>query len=262
VVHRQPVRISVLFLSALLFLSGCGAPPPLYAPRYHGPVPEYYHVRRGDTLYSIGQRFGVDHQQIMLWNDIGDPGNLRLGQRLRLQPPPGQGGGSGTGEAGSVATKQAPRVDKVAVGGSGQSQGGGDGRASAGSQGPAPGDWRWPLQGRIIKEFGGEGRDPSNGIDIAANPGTEVRAASGGKVVYSGDGLRGYGNLVIIRHTGGYITTYAYNRVNLVGEDETVEAGDVVARAGETGAASEASLHFEVRHRTEPIDPLRVLPAQ
>jgi lipoprotein NlpD len=78
--------------------------------------------------------------------------------------------------------------------------------------------------------------------------------------VYSGDGLRGYGNLVIIRHGGGYITTYAYNRVNLVAEDDSVEAGDVVARVGETGAATEPSLHFEVRRRTEPIDPLKVLP--
>jgi lipoprotein NlpD len=257
VVHREPTRIAVLFLGVLLLLAGCGAPP-LYAPRYHGPTPDTYQVRRGDTLYSIGQRFGIDHQQIMLWNDIRDPGNLQLGQRLRLTAPPGQAGGADP----EVATKRQPRVGKVTVGKGGTRERSGGGETASAPTGGAPDGWRWPLSGRIIQRFGGDGRERSNGIDIAAAAGTEVRAAAAGKVVYSGNGLRGYGNLVIIRHGGGYITTYAYNRVNLVAEDDEVAAGDVVARVGQTGAASEESLHFEVRRRTEPIDPLSVLPAR
>lgn len=261
--ERTVSSIAAVLVGAFLLLAGC-APPPLYAPRYHGPTPDYYQVRRGDTLYSIGQRFGVDHKRIMLWNDIRDPGNLQLGQRLRLTAPPGQGGGPER----DVATKDEPRVGKVAVGGGSTSAGRGGGSASGkqagggGSEpeGGAPSTWRWPLDGRIIQRFGGDGREHNNGIDIAASAGTEVRAVAPGTVVYSGDGLRGYGNLVIIRHGGGYITTYAYNQVNLVAEDDSVEAGDVVARVGETGAATETSLHFEVRRRTEPIDPLKVLP--
>lgn len=231
-------------LLALLLLTGCGAPP-LYAPRYHGPTPEYYQVRRGDTLYSIGQRFGIDHQKIMLWNDIRDPGRLQLGARLRLRPPEGGSGGQGDARADSR-----PAAD------------GSDARKGAAlpPAGVGPETWRWPLSGRVAKPFGGDGRDRNNGIDIAAAAGTEVRAAAPGKVVYSGNGLRGYGNLIIIRHAGGYITTYAYNQVNLVAEDDEVAAGDVVARVGQTGAATEASLHFEVRHRTEPVDPMQVLP--
>ena len=262
--ERIAPSIVAVLVGAVLLLAGC-APPPLYAPRYHGPTPDYYQVRRGDTLYSIGQRFGVDHQQIMLWNDIRDPGNLQLGQRLRLTSPPGQ-----DTEPRDVATKSEPRVGKVAVGKSsaGESSArpdGGSTKASGGnskSLGGAPGAWRWPLEGRVIQRFGGDGREHNNGIDIAASAGTEIRAVAPGQVVYSGDGLRGYGNLVIIRHGGGYITTYAYNQVNLVAEDDTVEAGDVVARVGETGAATETSLHFEVRHRTEPMDPLKVLPSR
>ncbi|MEF8794110.1 MAG: M23 family metallopeptidase [Thiohalorhabdus sp.] len=257
-------RTAILCLSALLTLSGCGAPP-VYAPSYHGPTPEHYQVRRGDTLYSIGQRFHVDHQRIMLWNDIRDPQNLQVGQRLRLQPPSGDDGDTAT----EVATKGEPRVGKARVGdGSAGTEGAEEGeRDPAGGEraedeGTAPSGWRWPLKGRIIKQFGGEGRDRSNGIDIAAEAGTEIRAAAGGKVVYSGDGLRGYGNLVIIRHGGGYITTYAYNRVNLVAEDDRVASGDVVARVGRTGTADRESLHFEVRRRTEPVDPLEVLPAR
>ncbi|MFA9461632.1 peptidoglycan DD-metalloendopeptidase family protein [Thiohalorhabdus methylotrophus] len=251
-----------LFLSvaAPLALTGCGAPPPLYAPRYHGPTPPYYYVRRGDTLYSIGRRFGVDHRKIARWNDIENPSSLELSQRLRLIPPDGQsgdgggdtggrrgrdGGGSGT-DSQDVTTKEMPKVEKVAV----------QGQAEAGG----PGGWLWPVSGRIIRSYDPEGRSRSNGIDIAAPSGAEVRAAAPGQVVYAGDGLRGYGNLVIIRHGGGFLTTYAYNRENLVAEDDTVDAGQPVARVGKTGAAKQHSLHFEVRRRTDPIDPLQVLP--
>ena len=264
-------RNFLLFLGivlATLLLPGCGHPPPLYAPRYHGPTPPFYHVRPGDTLYSIGQRFGVDHQRIARWNDINNPSDLHLGQRLRLRPPDGAqtaaaDRGRPSGEASAAAgtdgadveAKARPRAGKVAV------SGGGGGSAGGGADtGEAPGRWRWPVAGEVIRGFSSGSRQRSNGIDIAAPAGSEVRAAAAGKVVYSGDGLRGYGNLVIIRHSGSYLTTYAYNRENLVAEDERVEAGQVVARVGETGAAERALLHFEVRRRTQPIDPMRVLP--
>jgi lipoprotein NlpD len=265
-----------LVLVTLLALAGCGgAPRP--ASGYQGPPPAVYYVRRGDTLYGIGQRFGVDHRKIARWNGIKDPGSLRLGQRLRLRPPSRRatrshqrsaqaqpsGGEEASGGDGSVAVVERPRAGKVAVArrDSGTDAGSGETGAEAGT-GAAPAGWQWPVAGEVIREFSTGGRDPSNGLDIAAEKGTPVRAAADGQVVYSGNGLRGYGNLVIIRHGGGYLTTYAYNQDNRVAEDDRVSAGDVVARVGATGAAERPSLHFEVRRRTEPIDPREVLPAQ
>lgn len=263
-------KLLLLFAFSLitLLLAGCGSPPPLYAPHYHGPTPTYYYVRPGETLYSIGQRFGVDHRKIARWSDIDDPGQLHRGQRLRLRPPQGSdsaahveggAGGKAQGESGGgTESKESPQAGKVAVAAD-------RGRTdrSAGSASPAgdpPGRWRWPVSGEVVTGFARGDRSRNNGIDIAAPAGSEVRAAASGRVVYSGDGLRGYGNLVIIRHSGDYLTTYAYNRENLVGEDDRVEAGGLVARVGQTGAAEQPALHFEVRRRTEPINPLRVLP--
>ena len=235
--HRIPV--AVLLGPLLLILAGCPVRP-IYAPQYHGPTPPYYRVRLGDTLYSIGQRFGLDHEKIARWNGIRNPGSLELGQRLRLRPP-------------------RDRAER-AKGAEGEAKAGAGEGASAAAPGPKPEGWQWPLEGRIITRFAGDDPRPNNGIDIAAPAGTEVRAVAGGRVVYSGDGLRGYGNLVIIRHSADYLTAYGYNRENLVAEDDKVEAGQVVARVGATGAAEESCLHFEVRRRTEPIDPLGVLP--
>ncbi|SCY65190.1 lipoprotein NlpD [Thiohalorhabdus denitrificans] len=250
----KPIRALVLAHGLLLILAGCGAPP-IQAPSYHGPAPEHYQVRRGDTVYSIAQRFGLDHEAVLAWNDIQDPSRLRTGQRLRLRPPRDANVGDGGAE-----TKDGPVASKAAVRG-----GGGEGdvaNTSGSSSTAAPGNWRWPLEGPIIQGFDDDGRDRNKGIEIGAPAGTEVRAAADGEVVYSGDGLRGYGNLVIVRHAGGYITAYAYNQANEVAEGDEVAAGDVVARVGSTGSASESSLHFELRRRTDAIDPLRVLPAR
>ncbi|MFP4560302.1 MAG: peptidoglycan DD-metalloendopeptidase family protein [Thiohalorhabdus sp.] len=247
----KPIRALVLAHGLLLILAGCGAPP-IHAPRYHGPAPEHYQVRRGDTVYSIAQRFDLDHKEVLAWNDIQDPDRLRVGQRLRLRPP--QDAKEETG----AESKDVPVGGKAAA----RSEGG-DG-AAADTSGPssteASENWRWPLEGPIVQEFDDDGRDRSKGIEIAAPAGTKIRAAADGEVVYSGDGLRGYGNLVILRHAGGYITAYAYNQANEVEEGDEVTAGDVVARVGSTGSASESSLHFEVRRRTDAIDPLGVLP--
>ncbi|KPV41761.1 hypothetical protein AN478_00590 [Thiohalorhabdus denitrificans] len=196
-------------------------------------------MRRGDTLATIGARFGVNYQDIIRWNDIEDPDDLEVSQRLRLVPPRGS-----EGEARDpIRVKGIPKATKVAVHGE-----------------EIPMQWLWPVQGPIVREFSPQGRTRNTGIDIAAPAGTEVLAAAPGRVVYAGDGLRGYGNLVILRHSSGFLTTYAYNRENLVAEDEWVEAGQAVARIGRTGSTEEDALHFEVRRRADPVDPLSVLP--
>jgi len=228
---RLRTTIALVLVTALL--AGCG---PSRVPSHTGPTPTFYHVRPGDTLFSIGQRFGVDPDKIQRWNGVEDPTDLKVGSKLRLRP---------------VRVKNGPQAAKAEKAATGQ------GPPSASLQ-DGPKEWQWPVGGRILNGFA-KG-DQRNGIDIAAREGSPVRAAADGEVVYSGDGLRGYGNLVILRHQGEFITTYAYNREILVGEGDRVQAGQAIARAGQTGNASEPSLHFEVRHRTEPIDPLRVLP--
>ncbi|MFP4559707.1 MAG: peptidoglycan DD-metalloendopeptidase family protein [Thiohalorhabdus sp.] len=202
-------------------------------------MPPYYFVQRGDTLAAIGERFGVDYRDVIRWNDIEDPANLEVSQRLRLVPPRG----SDREARDEIRVKGLPKATKVAVHG-----------------GEIPMQWLWPVQGPIVREFSTQGRSRNTGIDIAAPAGTEVLAAAPGRVVYAGDGLRGYGNLVILRHSSGFLTTYAYNRENLVAEDDWVEAGEPVARIGQTGSTEEDALHFEVRRRADPVDPLTVLP--
>jgi lipoprotein NlpD len=222
--------------------------------RYVGPPPLVYYVRRGDTFYSIGKSFGLDPAKIRRWNPDVDPADLRVGQALYLRRPPWR---EWTGGQEESAEK---------TGSSGGAQG--DEEARRGSEGPAQVtaedaralDWQWPLQGEVIQGFSAQGKRVSNGIHIAADEGTKVRAAAPGKVVYAGDGLRGYGNLVIVRHEKRYLTAYGYNRKLLVTEDEEVAGGQALAEVGRTGAAEQASLHFEVRRRSDPIDPLGVLP--
>jgi murein DD-endopeptidase MepM/ murein hydrolase activator NlpD len=115
----------------------------------------------------------------------------------------------------------------------------------------------WPVKGgKVTSGFGMRGRRPHEGIDIAAPEGTEILAAAAGTVIYAGSGVRGYGNLILLRHPGALVTVYAHNRRNRVVEKETVRAGQVIAEMGRTGNASASHLHFEVRRGEVPEDPL------
>jgi lipoprotein NlpD len=230
-------------------LGGCQNLPPLARPeRYVGPAPLIYYVRQGDTIYSIGRSFGVSPGKIRRWNPNVDPADLQVGQPLYLRPPPwrewaqaGDGeGASGEDSSASGDSSSQPRPATPA-----------DAQAL---------DWQWPLKGEVIRKFSASGKQVSNGIHIAGAEGSTVRAAAGGQVVYAGDGLRGYGNLVILRHSKHYLTAYGYNQELLVAEDDQVQGGEPVAKVGQTGAAERPSLHFEVRRRADPIDPLAVLP--
>jgi murein DD-endopeptidase MepM/ murein hydrolase activator NlpD len=119
---------------------------------------------------------------------------------------------------------------------------------------------RWPLRGKVISEFGPKANGLKNeGINIAVPEGTSVRAAEGGVVAYAGNELKGYGNLVLIRHTGGYVTAYAHAKELLVKRGDTVNKGDVIAKAGQTGAVSSPQLHFEVRKGATALDPLKFM---
>ncbi len=205
-----------------------------------------YEVVPGDTLYRIAWRHGVRPEWIVEWNQLESPERLRVGQQLMLNPPAGFRPGP-------------PPQPRVAAGASPP-------RAPAAPPPPkAPPDynldWAWPARGEIVRTFAdGASGGGKQGIEIAGAEGDAVRAASAGQVVYAGSGLRGYGNLIIIRHDDRFLTAYGYNQRILVDEGSRVAKGDRIAEMGRAAGADRASLHFELRIDGNAADPVRYLP--
>ncbi len=206
-------------------------------------------VQQYDTLYAISRREGYSHHQLARWNHLKSPYILKPGQKLRLSPPPNSLGGSATAEITTrpltkplahysvkatplapTATKELPaRIDR----------------------------WRWPVNGRVVQTF--KASDTSRkGIGIAGKQGQLVKAAAGGTVVYSGNGLINYGNLIIIKHSYSFLSAYAYNQSLLVKEGESVKQGQLIAKMGSLD--SKPQLHFEIRRNGKPVNPLHFLP--
>ena len=207
-------------------------------------------VRRGDTLYGIAFRNGLDYRDVAAWNGIGPPYTIYPGQRLRL---------SGPASAGRRVVQTRPPGEPVH-------------RPPTTSTPPRPAPtpasppaapasklgWAWPADGQLINTFAG-GDPTRQGIDIAGKRGDPVRAAADGVVVYSGAGLVGYGELVIVKHDESWLSAYGHNRARLVAEGARVRAGQQIAEMGRTGADRDM-LHFEIRYDGKPVDPLRYLP--
>jgi lipoprotein NlpD len=260
-----------------------------------------YVVQRGDTLFSIALAFGQDFRDLARWNALEDPSRIQVGQSLRIDRPPGDVvGGPGVVTApvvvaGALETRPlapvsgsapppagVPTSPGSAAVGSAQAT---TGAPTAGAPVPvvppivaagapptataaAPGsalpatvaslNWAWPAEGPVIEAFH-EARN--KGIDIGAPEGAPVAAAHDGQVVYVGNGLRGYGNLLIIKHTDDFVTAYAHNRSILVKQGQSVRRGERVAEVGRTDADS-PRLHFEIRRQGKPVDPLGLLPAR
>ncbi|MEM8982218.1 MAG: peptidoglycan DD-metalloendopeptidase family protein [Pseudomonadota bacterium] len=207
--------------------------------RWDRPSATTYVVRRGDTLYNIAWRYGLDHRDLARWNGLGDGRFIVPGQRLALT------GSVRTGSAGP--SPSAPP--------------GSPSRATPVAPQPAddpPPAWRWPLRGRIVARFGAD-RGARTGVLISASAGADVVAAADGKVVYAGSGLISYGQLLIVKHNDTHLSAYGHNESLLVGEGALVKSGQSIARVG-LGPGQEPALHFEIRRRGDPIDPLTVLP--
>mgnify|MGYP006421660603 CR=1 FL=1 len=234
--------------------------------------PSVYIVRSGDTPYSIAWRYGMDHRDLMRWNDIGDARNLRVGQRLRLYPDRAAAATSTTSTTRTSATGRG--VDPSRGNRADSAVGSDSGSASRGSAasvakpktearkgtGEPPGRWRWPTRGTVIARFG-DSRAGGRGVDIRGEAGQPVQATAAGDVVYSGDGLKAYGRLLIIRHEGDFLSAYAHNSELLVAEGDQVDAGQPLARMGRTREGT-ALLHFEIRRGGSPVDPLDYLPSR
>jgi lipoprotein NlpD len=279
-----------------LALVGCGSAPPNHAPVEdrtavgssapavvaavkpppgfeNAGKPGYYTVKPGDTLIRIGLETGQSQKDIGRWNALENPNKIEVGQVLRVIPPVG-------GEA-VVVTKPVTSSTVTTtpiVGSSPLPAKAASATATASAPVPAPVaapvkpapvpavvagaddelGWIWPGKGAVIADFD---EVKNKGVDIAGSAGDAVVAAADGKVVYAGAGLRGYGNLIILKHNNTYLTAYAHNQSLMVKEDQTVKKGQKIAEMGSSDA-DRVKLHFEVRRQGKPVDPLKYLPAK
>ncbi|KVG05516.1 peptidase [Burkholderia vietnamiensis] len=224
-----------------LFAAACAA---LLVACGSAPVgPGYYRVERGDTLYKIARDNRTSLANIVRWNHITNPDAIEVGQVLRVAPPPG----TTTASTSGTSTGSAPRSRPA-------------------PSAPVESNVKpassialiWPAAGNVVRTFDGS---KSKGIDIANSAGTPVQAAAAGTVVYAGNGLRGYGNLIILKHNADYLTAYAHNRALLVKEGQSVTQGQTIAEMGSSDS-DRVALHFELRYGGRSIDPARYLPAR
>lgn len=243
----------------------------------------YHTVEPGQTLYRISRAYGVDEKNLARLNGIDDPTQLRVGQRIFIPgvsqekkvaattappaaspvttarppspvtPPPSAPPASAPRPTTSPPkTSPPPTSSPPAVSAAPRTP------PSASSIGK--GHFSWPLQGQVVRRFGQKNSGPGQGIEIAAGKGTPVRSAAAGRVIYSGDGVRGYGNLIILRHDDNFFTVYAYNERNLVKDGTFVGKGEQIAAVGTPPGGGAPRLYFEVRQGKETVDPLFYLP--
>lgn len=224
----------------------------------------HYVVQRGDTLYSIAFRFGWDWKILAQRNRIAAPYVIRSGQVIRFD---GRTGSASTGVQSARNSNPSVRAkpQPVAVVSSGRVSPTASKTAQSApsyavksTTNNALGRWTWPANGVLIGKFSSNG-SLNKGIDLAGELGEPVLAASDGSVVYAGSGLRGYGELVIIKHSDTYVSAYGHNRRLLVREGQQVKVGQVIAEMGSTGT-DQVKLHFEIRRQGKPVDPLQYLP--
>ena len=230
-----------------------------------------YLVQRGDTLYSIAFRFGWDWKALAARNNIPPPYVIRPGQAIRFDPESGSAPVMAQPSRPVVQTP-APVVSRTPVPSTPVTVPSTPSPTPVITP-PAPSipskvepvarsakGWAWPASGAVIGKFSSNG-SLNKGIDIAGNLGQPVLAASDGAVVYAGSGLRGYGELVIIKHSDTYVSAYGHNRRLLVREGQQVKAGQHIAEMGSTGT-DRVKLHFEIRRQGKPVDPLQYLPSR
>lgn len=281
--HRMMFReVSRFWLAALtlLVLAGCTSSPRAPAPvetrgaitRMSAPAatpaaevvkvmpgaenagkPGYYTVQRGDTLTRIALDHGHSWRDLASWNNLPNAHLIEVGQVLRVAPPGATVEASGVvvqpmGGSAEVATASKPAAAPAPAPTS----------ASAPSANDEGLGFAWPATGTVVAGFD---EAKNKGLDIAGKAGDPVLAAADGQVVYAGAGLRGYGNLIILKHNNTFLTAYAHNQALLVKEDQKVRKGQKIAEMGKTDA-DRVKLHFEIRRQGKPVDPAKYLPAR
>jgi lipoprotein NlpD len=295
---KQTPRLALLTI-ALGLLAACSTPTrqapvvdrPVVSSRHAKPAPvpppaaavadetkqdsaNSYTVRKGDTLLRIALDHGQNYRDLVTWNNLADPDDIKVGQVLHVSPPErvasAQTNPVPMPEPRSAAPKkQLPAPTPIPAKGKELADTVKPDLKPDAASGPVPGtlvtandderlSWMWPATGKIVATFD-EGK--SKGIDIAGKLGQQVVAAGAGKVMYAGSGIRGYGNLVIVKHSNTLLSAYAHNKAIVVKEGDTVTKGQVIAEMGDTDADS-VKLHFEIRQQGKPVDPTRFLPGR
>jgi len=293
--HAQRLALTVLTLG---LLSACSsslrqapviertAPPPaatrapVPAPVHEKPdAPGTYTVHKGDTLIRIALDHGINYRDLAAWNNLADPDDIKVDQVLRLEAPAHVATAPvaqpKTEVKPAVPRKTEPKADKKPYSESAVAEMQKEGAKpettapTPPAGGIAPGatvtatdddklSWMWPTDGKVIATFD-EGKN--KGIDIAGKAGQQVLAAGAGKVMYAGSGVRGYGNLVVVKHSNSLLSAYAHNRAIVVKEGQTVNKGQIIAEMGDTDADT-VKLHFEIRQQGKPVDPTKFLPSR
>jgi len=245
------VLLPVLVVLAVV-LSGCAsrstqAPVTDLSTEVPTPAPgDSYVVKPGDTLYQIAQSHNTDVATLMRINGISDPTQLRVGQRLNLAPGAGAPASPPSSTAPSAATPlPVTPVETV------------ENKTPPRASDASLIEWGWPAAGNIIQNFNAN----TKGIDLAGTQGEPVVAAAAGEVMYAGNGVRGLGNLILIKHAKDFITAYAHNEKLLVKTGQKVQKGEKIATIGQSDTTT-PRLHFEIRRRGTPVNPLAYLPAR
>ena len=278
------IRRLLILMGFVLWLGGCApwapAPvedrsrtpepdrPPAASERVVSPVPGFYEVQRGDTLYSIAFRFGVDWRDIADWNRIGAPYTIRPGQELRMTEPPRRSRPVAVRQEPPSSAEPEPAPDTGSAPEPRQEARTPDPDPVAETRAPAPSasdssrsvagvDWQWPTSGNILHPF--DASATRRGVGINGSAGQPIHAAAAGQVVYSGTALIGYGELIIIKHSDTLLSAYGHNRARLVQEGDRVGRGEQIAEMG-LNERDEELLHFEIRRNGQPVDPLSYLP--
>ena len=244
-------------------------------------------VVHGDTLYSIAWETGRDYRELAKWNRIPPPYTIKPGQELRVMPPVAEKAAAAplpakptakskvTNKTDSKLSNASSKTGKVAAAPvsrpvamnaeKGKPKSGSRAKTrtepvksqDSGKAGIVAGSWAWPTDGQLLKRYSDS--DSGKGLDISGTRGQLVRAAAGGRVVYQGSGLRGYGQLIIIKHSDEFLSAYAHNDRIYVKEGDVVKRGQKIADMGSTGT-DRVKLHFEIRRQGVPTDPLKYLP--
>ena len=245
-----------------------------------------YIVQKGDTLYAIAFQNGLDYRDLAFWNNLDSPDVIKAGQSLRLTPPEDSAtrakgvetlpmrdaGLSKARQLGEPVLLPEPKALRLPYSEANWAEVSGvrptapaEVRKAPDAAKAEPGDsvnaasnddWRWPANGKLL---GGFGQGGGKGIDIAGERNAPILAVAPGKVVYSGDGLRGYGKMLIVKHSDEFLTAYAHNQTLLVKEGDWIKGGQKIAEMGDTDS-DRVKLHFEVRQYGKPLDPLKYLP--
>jgi len=221
---------------AILLSAGCGTGYGIY-----------HRVSDGESFEKIVRAYGANMEEVARANRIDDPASIKPGDAIWIP------GASRKKPAKTAYGKTAANADKEEAAISGND-------AEKPAEYGKKGVFLWPLTGEIVSKYGNNNGQKHDGIDISARMGEPVKASASGRVIYSGDEIKGYGNMLIIKHQGPYSSVYSHNSENLVSKGSFVKAGDIIALVGDSGRSTGPMLHFEIRDGKETLDPLRFLP--